>query len=388
MSKFQPQKVRQISYLKDFKCAAASCVDSCCVGWIINVTPENAEFYRKENSEIVKSLEPYGEKEFQIKRCGNGACSQLENDLCKIQKNFGEEYLPDVCFTFPRSYKKIAGDVYMSANLACPESLKVALFNNKKDDFVDWNLVEQTRTKSDLFNYQLKNISDFESDKIINVFRSMIQVIDDKNYDSDWSLARLLLMAAMIDQKFDFNVGQIVKTEIAEISDKKFSEISLRDELFTVLKAMFVLTKIDRPRYHKAISAVRECLGDCDSNEEELIKNYEVICNFWDDSKNKFDQILKNLIKAKLSYLGFVVNSNNKYNAVSAVALEYLVVKLALMCWNYKLKRDLSVEEIIDIIQPLTKRFYSLKSKNFEDFCSESHWYDFGKAITVVVNFS
>lgn len=394
MSKFNPQRIKQISYLKDFKCAAQSCVDSCCVGWIINVTPENKKFYEEQNSKISSDLESHGSSEFQIKRCSDGSCSQLENNLCKIQKNFGEAYLPDICYTFPRSYKKIAGEIYMSANLACPESLKVALFNNKKTDFLEWSLVEQSRSKNNLFDYRQKKFSDFGSYEMINIFAAIVKMIDAEIINSDLAMAKLLTLYFTSDQKPNFDwinfaneVEQITPLKVEQIAEENFPNINMRDCLFIVIKAALVLIKIDRARYKYVEDLLQESLGNFENDEEILIKNYEKIFNSWQKSQNKFDQILKNLIKAKLSYLSFLMTLENKTPAATEIALEYLVVKLALMCFNHKFARDLTKEEIIDIIQPITKRFYSLGSKKLQDFCTENNWYNFEKNVVAVLNF-
>lgn len=395
MSKFQPQQVKQISYLQDFKCAAASCVDSCCVGWIVGVSQDNKKFYEEQNSEILQYVEPQNDKEFQMLRCDDGSCSQLENNLCSVQKNFGEAYLPDICYTFPRSYKKISGEVYMAANLACPESLKVALFNNKVGDFSKWDEVEQSRPKAGLYNYSGEKSVVLKGDNVVNIFSAIVEMIDEESCNSDYAMSKLLLLTRQMDQKDDFDwlnlkseIAQISKDKIAKIAAENFAKVTVQNDLFGLLKAIFVLTKIDRPRYNKVVAVIKECGGDYELSEEDFLKNYEMILKSWNNSQNNFDQILKNFIKAKLSYRTFLIGLENKQQNITAFALEYLVIKMALMCFNHKLQRKMTAEEIIDVIQPLTKRFYGLKNDKLQNFCIDLQWQDCGKLIAVLLNFS
>jgi lysine-N-methylase len=330
-----------------------------------------------------------------MKRCENGSCVQLdENNLCQVQKNFGEEHLPDVCYTFPRSYKLLDKNIYMTANLACPESLKVALFNNKKSDFLNWSEIEQSRSKTGLADNREKSLCNLSESEIIGVFSAIIKIFDDHSFDSDLSLAKLLLLTNQIESRTDFNwlkieeeIAAISRDKIFEFDQKTFDQIDMRLELFVVIKALLQLLKIERNRYNQMLSVVLEYLGEQFSAEEK-IKNYEEIFNSWSNSKSKFDQILKNLVKAKLSYQFFPLTAVDKKQFMAAISLEFLAVKLALMCWNHKLQRDMTNEEIIDVIQPITKRFYALKKSKVEEFCQESNWQNLDKLAMVTLNFS
>lgn len=194
MSKIQLQELNQIGYLNNFKCAANDCVDSCCFNWKIDVTKENKEFYEANNAqEILQNIISNSDDVFEIKRCDNGACPQLADDgLCGVQKNFGEEYLPDICYTFPRSYKLINNNHYMTANLACPESLRLMLFNSNFDDFVSWHRVEQNRPKNGLYDLGLNIEQELGTQDVVNIFGSIIAMIDNEYDNSDQSLFKLL----------------------------------------------------------------------------------------------------------------------------------------------------------------------------------------------------
>ena len=56
----------------------------------------------------------------------------------------------------------------MTSNLACPESLKVALYNNKRSDFTKWSDITQTRRKTGLFDSRSDKLSDFSDQEILD----------------------------------------------------------------------------------------------------------------------------------------------------------------------------------------------------------------------------
>jgi len=397
MAKEKSQPIKQISYLNDFRCAADKCVDTCCANWVINTTNANKEFYDNHNLEIAKDVETHSDGAYKMKEKPNGECVQLKDGLCSLQQRFGETHLPDVCYTFPRSYKQIENHVYMTSNLACPESLRVALYNNKEDDFSTWSDVTQSRSKDDLYDSRTGAFATFRENKVIDLANVIAKMFDNEDFTADESLARLLFLSHQMDGKarFDwFNVKKeidlITKDSLYAISEENIENVDMRGELFNILDAMFNLVNRDRPRYNVVMDMMRQYLGDNNSNEEDLINKFEEIYVAWQENGKEFDQILKNLIKAQLSYILFPVNNyfTNQYHSIIVIVLEYFVVKLALMSESYKKGGKLSEQEVIDVIQPTTKRFFVRGRQELYDFCREKGWDDLNKVISIILNFS
>ena len=101
-----------------------------------------------------------------------------------------------------------------------------------------------------------------------------------------------------------------------------------------------------------------------------------------------YDYILKNYIKAQLSYIIFPLNGSfsNQYQSMACIFLEYLLVRLALSCGVYGAKQELTQPELIDIIQPVAKRFFVRDSHNLYGFCKDKGWDDCKTAIATIVN--
>lgn len=57
-----------------------------------------------------------------------GSCLKFEDGLCGIQAQFGEQYLGDACYFYPRVTRSLGGVVTMTATLSCPEIARLALF--------------------------------------------------------------------------------------------------------------------------------------------------------------------------------------------------------------------------------------------------------------------
>lgn len=54
-------------------------------------------------------------------------CVKLEGGLCGVHKQYGENFLGDACYFYPRTTRDFAGTALMGASLSCPETLRLML---------------------------------------------------------------------------------------------------------------------------------------------------------------------------------------------------------------------------------------------------------------------
>ena len=389
------QKINQIKYLDKFQCLGDKCPDNCCKGWIINVTPENKKLYEQDNLTITQDLEVH-KNGFKMKSCDNGNCIQLKDDLCQLQINYGEKYLPDICYTFPRIYKEVGAEIFMTANLACPATLKIALFSQDQDDFSSWSKITKEREIKNITKAEIDPKKQVKPEDSINIFNQICQMIDQKDHNNDEMLARLLLLADDMKyndfrwQNINAEIELLSKEEIHKIAAENFQSVNMRDELFHILKCIFEFIDRYNPRYNKVRNLVAQYLGNNNTDEEILIKNYEKIYHHWQESGAKFEPILINFIKANLTYYLFPLDRyfSDKYHFIVILTLQYLTIKLLLMIQNYVSSANFKQDEIIDLIQPITKRFYVKRKEDIYKFCNKKNWQDCNKLVAIVLNFS
>ena len=97
------------NYIKNFLCDGTLCESRCCHDWQVIVDNETHKKYLSLNDEnILKHLTKSKDGNsivFNMKE--NGCCPFLGKDfLCKIQKRLGENFLSDICQSYPRvTYK-------------------------------------------------------------------------------------------------------------------------------------------------------------------------------------------------------------------------------------------------------------------------------------------
>ena len=136
-------KARYPGYFKEFKCIGGNCKDSCCVGWDIDIDKTTfRQYYKVQDQEMKRMFQKnvhnnqyctsndvdYG----KVKLKGDKRCPFLdEKNYCLIYSKIGEEYLSNVCTSFPRIINKIDGYYEMSLDVACPEAARILLLKEE-----------------------------------------------------------------------------------------------------------------------------------------------------------------------------------------------------------------------------------------------------------------
>lgn len=122
------------NYLKFFSCRAAACEDNCCAaGWTISIDRGTYKKFRDEcrrrgteaghfqgkfrKTKVTdRPEEDYARVVYQDGRCR----MLLPGNLCLIHKEYGENFLPKVCASFPRTFVSLDGVIEGAASFACP----------------------------------------------------------------------------------------------------------------------------------------------------------------------------------------------------------------------------------------------------------------------------
>lgn len=149
-------KARYPSYIKEFKCIAGKCEDSCCVGWNIDIDKITfRQYYKVQDKEMkrmfqknVHNNENYTSADVdygKVKLTKGKRCPFLdEENYCVIYSKLGEEYLSNVCTSFPRIINKVDGCYEMSLDVACPEAARIILL---KEEGIEFKAGEETLDK-------------------------------------------------------------------------------------------------------------------------------------------------------------------------------------------------------------------------------------------------
>lgn len=151
MSTLHPSKAVQAlqpRYASSFVCTGPACEDNCCTGWTVHIDKRTFNAYRQAQqphfadrlSKQVKRIRSqisdsqYARIEMNA---GSQACPFMEEKLCGIQRDMGEDKLSDTCATYPRTNRVVAGQHEQSLTLSCPEAARLALLYEDAMEFTE-----------------------------------------------------------------------------------------------------------------------------------------------------------------------------------------------------------------------------------------------------------
>lgn len=114
----------QPKFVKSFNCLADKCPSTCCREW--NITWRESELQRlascTDNGIKEKIPEAFYKNGvyYSIKHGEDGYCPfLLDNGLCGIHKNAGEQYLSYVCREYPRIARAVGDTIIKTCKTAC-----------------------------------------------------------------------------------------------------------------------------------------------------------------------------------------------------------------------------------------------------------------------------
>lgn len=216
-------KMRYPGYFKEFKCIGGNCEDSCCIGWDIDIDKNTfKQYYKVQDKEMKRMFQKnvhnndyctsYDIDYGKVKLKGDKRCPFLdEENYCIIYSKIGEEYLSNVCASFPRIINKIDGYYEMSLDVACPEAARILLlkeegirFKESEENLGKHIVSSEIDTKSKKYNKSpikyFKEIRDFS-----------IKIIQNRKLNLSERLYILGDFINKLEDELKYNYGNVAK---------------------------------------------------------------------------------------------------------------------------------------------------------------------------------
>ena len=123
------------NYYSDFRCIAAACKHSCCIGWEIDVDKDALDRYDRVEGALGKRLKASIDREADppcFKLTSDERCPFLnENGLCDLITELGEDSLCHICADHPRFRNVMNDRVELGLGLCCEAAATLILSRNE-----------------------------------------------------------------------------------------------------------------------------------------------------------------------------------------------------------------------------------------------------------------
>jgi lysine-N-methylase len=138
----RPAKLYQPTRFDSFHCIGSACEDTCCVGWMIHIDKATYSKYQAcSDAHFGPSLQTFvqtnqksaSDDDYAHIALTGATCPALSEGLCSIQHRLGEEYLPNMCATYPRVMNRVDDVLHRSLRSILSRSGKSGSFESGTD---------------------------------------------------------------------------------------------------------------------------------------------------------------------------------------------------------------------------------------------------------------
>lgn len=141
-------------FYKDFKCIADKCRHSCCVGWDICIDEDSLRRFQKDGLEHI-SLD---DTPHFILKDDNRCPYLLDNGLCHLIIEKGEDYLCQICTDHPRFRNYWTGITEIGLGMVCEEAARLILTQSEplKLVFLDGDLEPSSLPEDEKYLWDIR----------------------------------------------------------------------------------------------------------------------------------------------------------------------------------------------------------------------------------------
>lgn len=330
-------EIKLHKFIKDFKCLSDKCPSTCCQVWQMKIDSKTKETYQNKAPELLESVD-LASSTLKIDPITK-FCVKLQKGKCGIHQDYGEEFLGDACYLYPRIIRKIDNNYLMTGALSCPETIRMVLFT--KDPYIEVD-GEITRTPS--------NMQDFDADYFtVKEFTDIFKT----NLSGDEILAKIIIFAGSLNHLPKHHWLQASKALLTTIDARLYQTSNDKNNNYKLITAFITILKAAGlafdPKYLNLLQAFETVFNIKINTPEQLVD----IC----DARNinlqnsKLDHILKRYLEAQihLNLYPFLGLGANPLEKIEIIAVKYALVKLFLQVEIY-LNKNIVEENIINII--------------------------------------
>ena len=364
-------------YFKEFKCIGGECKDSCCIGWDIDIDKTTFKQYFKVKDPDMKRMfqkniqnkENYESDEIdygKVKLKKGKRCPFLDDcNYCVIHSNLGEEYLSNVCTSFPRIVNIIDGYYEMSLDVACPEAARIILskengikFIENKETLGKHIVSSETDTKSKIYK-----------DSPIKYFHEIreksFEIIQNRNFSLNDRLYILGEFTNALEDEIEYNfnnVSNFIKNYDINVINDSYEKSNIRyilqvDFFEKIIEFLDVFNEVDADIFKQNTTEIIEAFK---LKEDDKLRKYsELYINAFEEFDEKFLEPLSFIFENYLVNLMFknmfpFSETDSVFDGYMMLLTKYSFIRFYLV-GLYINNKISSKEDIIDLIQVFTK---------------------------------
>lgn len=346
----------------EFRCVGSTCADTCCAGWLIEVDKVTQQKYQKKR-DLIHASELCGEDEYAM-CCDKpgGTCLQHHQGWCTIQQRYGEDFLNDTCFFYPRTFRRLGSQGMMGASLSCPEATRMALYEESMFSRSPHYLPRELKLAVDFLP------EDLAEDMALMLHQRILASLEDASLSAEQHMMRLIHLCYALHEAEYADWDTLTHSHL-QAPALPFPERDTYDAL-RILHDLLNIAIADgsqyRPRLYQTIRDMEKALdaplhwieATLDYTPESL-QAAQAVAASWQVHGQKFNQVLRNWIAAYVSNKVFPFGGlgDNPREEAFLFSIHFATVKLALMCACHRENLPIASDEAVRIVQSIARLY-------------------------------
>ena len=206
-------------YVREFVCDGSKCNANCCErNWNIDIDAETYERYEKlqpaSKSRAITSCFVYNpcDKIYFLKE---HPCPFLTDEkLCRLQLEYGENFLSKTCVTFPRQTFDFGKFFERSLSLSCPVAAEMILFRDEPLKFELVEVSEPEHSRGGKLKLDPVDTNENFVDKMLELQVAMISILQERTLSFD---QRLIVLGFFMDRLREITAAGFRADEVAKL---------------------------------------------------------------------------------------------------------------------------------------------------------------------------
>lgn len=325
---FQPE------YVSRFKCDGAKCKARCCKGWTIDIDKATYEKYSAldDAQEIISHIkfDEKGEKYF-VTLDEKACCPFLtENNLCRLQRDYGEEFLSVTCTSYPRHNYNFGKFFERSLTLSCPVAAEMILFQEEPLEFKFFEVPEKVHSNGGKIQSGAFRVPEKHLSVVFEIQLAMISILQERRFSID---QRLIVLGLFLDKLQESFAGKTDRETLLELIGAYESEEFLMGEIAPLLGSF----KPDAEKFiffmMKFLDFTFDCLKGIEG--QEFIKAAVEVMKIAPDEKSRL-----NVAQVAANYESLAAERKSFLEKYSTVIENYLVNELFMYSYPWRFKEE------------------------------------------------
>ncbi|MBL0319485.1 MAG: flagellin lysine-N-methylase [Alphaproteobacteria bacterium] len=368
--------ITQHRYIQEFQCLTDRCPDTCCSGtWGMQIGDRIVDLYQQAAPELLDMVKEH-ENGLKVIACDTaGNCSQYDQGLCRVHASYGETFLGDACYFYPRIVRTVGGKPLMMGALSCPEVARLALYTEQPFQRLEGQITRLPENVKDIVPDPLNR------NNVFSIHDLCLTMVEDTSVNADFSALRLLSIGLSLDNLAVSMWPVALPFYISSVDQRlQLYGIQKNRKSFKYEKIIALLHFLVHAKTSPKVKQLFCILEDIVYRYPGNNLDDEVEAVWSQEAGEQGERVLSRWLQATVvtDNFPFAGIASSAGDRARLITIRYFVLKGILQLLTYKQGGFIDAEEVIVVVYRMSRLFDHLSTADYLlDSCKKLGIYHF-----------